>query len=176
MLGNATSIVFDPQTWQIAANVAAVIAASIVSITAVFAYWQICEMRRNNLIQGTIAVLDMTDEVDFRKDCMFVYRKFPSDPKALTRGQLDKAEKVWGTLGRIGMMLQEKMLPRHFTFVMFSDVAIRAWNKLRPRIELERKLRNDPLFMMHFEYLVDESRKYREKEFPGKELETFTIP
>jgi hypothetical protein len=59
---------------------------------------------------------------------------------------------------------------------MFSDVAIRAWNKLSPRIELERKLRNDPLFMKHFEYLVDESRKYREEEFPGKELAAFTDP
>lgn len=176
MIGNATSIMFDPQTWQIAANVATVLAAFIVSITVVFAGLQIREMRRNNLIQGTIAVLGMTDKDDFINDCMFVYRKFPSDPKVLTREQLDRAENVWRTLGRIGIMLQEKMLPKQFTFVMFSDVAIKTWNKLSPRIEFERKLRNDPLFMKHFEYLVNESRKYREKEFPGKELETFTNP
>jgi hypothetical protein len=51
-------------------------------------------MRRNNMIQGSIAVIGMTDQDDFIKDCKFVYTKFPSDPKALTRAQLDRAENV----------------------------------------------------------------------------------
>jgi len=161
---------------QIAADTATIFAAVFVCITVWLAYEQVKEMRSANLLQAVNAILEATDAPVFKSNCRFVYREFPLDPEKITREQLDKAENVWLILNRIGTMVQERIMPERLGLLLFSDVAIRAWDRLSSRIELERELRNDPLFMKPFQYLAKKSREYRERQFPGQKLTTFTHP
>lgn len=176
---NATvtsAALLDPSAWQLAANIATVVGVIVVLVTVVLGYMQIRETRFTSLLQGTVAILDMTDRPEFKDDCKFVYNELPSDPKAISTDQLKRAGNVWRILNRIGILMQENMLPKHLALVLFSDIAIKAWNRLSARIEFERKLRNDPLFMKPFQWFADESSRYRESLFPGQKPQIYPEP
>jgi len=167
---------FDPYAWQLAAYIATVVGVIVVSVTVVLAYMQIRETRFTTLLQGTIAVLEMTDKKQFKDDCEFVYNWLPSDPSVTSTDELKHAGNVWRTLNRIGILMQTKMLPKQLALMLFSDIAIKAWDRLSTHVEFERKRRNDPLFMRPFQWFADESRRYRERLFPGQKLQIYREP
>lgn len=160
---NATTVNGVSLDWTIAANISTVIASVIVSVTVILVLWQIIESRSTRFLEGTMSVFEKFNRKGFRELRRFVYVDLPSDPENITSEQLVKAEVVWVTFNELASMVQLNILHKDLIMQMYSDTIVRSWLKLEPHIFKARKDRDDPGYMVPFQFLYEEARKYRKQ-------------
>ena len=160
----------SPWTWwastglPILSQIATVLGAAFIVIAA----WEIRETRKARWAEAAFKFFDEMDKPDAGKDREFAYHLSPG--KALTADESAKVKQLWVSWNHTAAMIEEGILPKNLVLRMFSAAVIMLWDKLKPLIEAERKMRNDEEYLKPFERFASETcLNYWRKSNPGKD-------
>ena len=133
------SVVVDIQTVSIAIASAGVFAAAI---------YYIFQIRHQTRIRKTDLLIRLHSTM-FSKDWLEAWDKIDgSDMDELVKMRAEhrtvEMNQVYSFFDEVGVLLEMRLIDMDLVEKLIRGHAIRTWEKLKPMIELGRKLRNDP--------------------------------
>lgn len=153
-------------SWDAISAISTLIGTIVVSVTAVFAFYQLKEMTSARWVEAVTKVFDMliTNDEASRARRYVRANNLPS-PGQASPEVYEQMWKVWVSFDNLGVMIAFRMLPEHLPLEMFYSTVIECWEKLEPHIMYERRKRTQR-YQVFFEDLYHRSLEYRDKYHP----------
>jgi hypothetical protein len=147
---------------QLTASFAAAIGLFLVA-------WQTREATKSRHLQATLDIFNDLGSDENRSLRRFVWNELPTNPAKFSDDTLAKVERLCGALERTALLVNAGFVEKHLVERMYVEAIVKCWNKLTPYIDHARKSRGQQ-YMMEFETLAKEVRKYSFKRLHGKPL------
>jgi hypothetical protein len=153
-------------SWDAISAISTLVGAIVVSVTAVFLYYQLKEMTAARWVEAVPKVFDMLiNNDDTSRARRYIRTHDLPSPGQASPEVYEQMWKVWVSFDNLGVMISFKMLPAHLPLEMFYSTVIECWEKLEPHIMHERSKRTQR-YQVFFEDLYHRSIEYRDRYYP----------
>lgn len=149
------------------------ITADIATVAAlIFVVFQMRESTKARHMEGAMHFTGRLNTHDARAARRAIYAAH-FDNREFGDKEIGYAEEIRANFNSTGIMVREGLFPKKIALRLYSETTIKCWEALRKHIEKQRDARGTRAFMEDFEWLYNESKRYREKKYPEEALEEF---
>lgn len=144
------------------AEIANIVSAIILLVTAIIMAFQIREMRRATYATTFKAIYDMLQAEDIRNARKIVLNKLADKPfESWTDEEKKVAEKVCSNYDAVGIIMRNGLIPVKFIADSWGYSLRRTWRILSPMVASYRMQRNSKEFWDDYEWLAEQAAKYK---------------
>jgi 8-oxo-dGTP pyrophosphatase MutT (NUDIX family) len=145
---------------ETAAKIAQIAGALVAVTTLVFILWQ---LRLRNKQMRFQALTELHKELigpAVQESLRFIYSHTPGElTRPRSEDELSRIELVLNTYDLIGFRIRKHVLPKKETLETEAMLLLRIWSQLKDFVERQRRLRNDPSYKEHLQWLANKARK-----------------
>ncbi len=149
--------------WEGISAISTAFSALVILLTALFAVWQIIEMRNSRKFDAFINVQQILQNEDTRAARNMLLGKLAEKEfKKWTDDEIKQAEKACHTYDVVGFMSRKKYVSEKIVTEEWHNSIIKSWEAARPMIEEYKKKRGND-FWGNFEELYRIAKKHEKK-------------
>jgi len=149
--------------WEIIVAVSTAFSALVILITAIFAVWQLNEMRKSRQLDAYINIVQILQNEEIRGARRTLISKLTKkDFEEWTEEDRNQAEKVCHTYDTVGMMSLEKHIDSKLVTAGWHYSITTCWEACCPMIKEYRKTRGED-YWDNFEKLNKMAQQYEQK-------------
>lgn len=161
----------DAGFWTMTEALSTAVAAAAVLGAGFVAYRELNEVsssRHMEVANRLFEELNATECIEARR---WVFRHLPDDPAegipALDDEGRAAVKAVLNSLDRIAFLTQGDWIPIETVMPWMNPMVVKAWQKLGPYVEYERRRRNEPDYYAHAARLAEQCVAWRREHVPA---------
>jgi Domain of unknown function (DUF4760) len=169
----------DTNLTNILEAISSAIAAAAVFGAAYFAYQELDEISKSRHIEVADRLFDELNSPKSIEARRRIFQSLKGEPdenfEGLSREDRDAIKTVLNSLDRVAFLTQSGWIPDELVMPWMHPMIFKSWEKLKPYVDYERKLRGESYFYKHAEMLALRCIKWRKVNLPQEEQKTHWI-
>jgi hypothetical protein len=169
----------DNSLTNILEAISSAIAAAAVFGAAYFAYQELDEISKSRHIEVADRLFDELNSSESIEARRRIFQNLRGEPdenfEKLSRQDRDAIKTVLNSLDRVAFLTQSGWIPDELVMPWMHPMIFKSWEKLKPYVDYERKLRGESYFYKHAEMLALRCINWRKANLSQEEQETHWI-
>jgi hypothetical protein len=163
-----------PDFWAMAGVLSAALGPAVLLGGSALAYRQLAEVARSRhlgIADRLFEELNSPENIEARR---WIFQHLPHDPKESVPTLPDEGRKaikrVLNSLDRVAFLTQEGWIPDEMIMSWMNPMIVKAWAKLEPYVEYERRRRDEPDYYQNVRTLAQRCMAWRSRNLPEAEI------
>ena len=141
------------------------------SILAVHQLSEAASNRHLAVADRLFEVLNSSANIEARR---WIFQNLPADPEEGSRTMPPEGhaavKRVLNSLDHIAFLTQAGWIPDEMIMPWMNTMVVKAWAKLEPYVEYERRKRHEPDYYQHARELAERCNEWRKRNVPDAEI------
>lgn len=160
--------------WAIIESLSTALAAAAVFTAGFIAYRELSEISNSRYLEVADRLfeeLNSSENIEARR---WIFQKLPADPeeglRSITPEGRIAIKRVLNSLDRVAFLTQSGWIDEDLVMPWMNPMIVKAWVKMKPYVEYERKRRHEPDYYQSASKLAERCLLWRKDNVPNAEI------
>lgn len=164
----------SPDLWAMIESLSTALAAAAVFTAGFIAYRELSEISNTRYLEVADRLFEELNSEENISARRWVFQNLPADPQegipGMTAEGRTAIKRVLNSLDRVAFLTQSGWIDQELVMPWMNPMIVKAWVRVRPYVEYERKRRGEPDYYQGASQLAERCLAWRKENVPNAEI------